>query len=217
MSNTWNFPCYTCSDWGSFDSANRGAHGMAWILDPAYSTNQPFTNTITGIFSLFIRSGWTDRGGVITQVLTSIGNGSEAKNGLFVSLGASGGNYSIGIQTNNRSTGTALHEVLLGDEDGAQWIQPDKWYQVAFSMSGSAFSYAINGTTSPQMTVVSSTNGDMNLDPNTSRWMHLSGAQGIATQISSNLLTAGANWPTCVVGASAWSDHIHRLDISDSA
>ena len=37
--NTWNFPCYTCNDWGSYDMAGgaggpRGAHGMVWAIGP---------------------------------------------------------------------------------------------------------------------------------------------------------------------------------------
>ena len=166
--------------------------------------NQPFTDTITGIFSFFLRFGWSDTAGTISQIFTSIGNNSGTKNGLIIYLGAISGEYKLIIETNDASAGTARHEVYLGDDNGTDWIQFDKWYQVGFSISPSGFSYAVNGTTSPTATVISSSNGNLNLS-GSSRIMHLSGAAANSALNSANLLLANANWPTFVVGASAWS------------
>ena len=139
MSNTWNFPCYTCSDWGSFDSANRGAHGMAWFLTRRFQ--QPSHLPIRLLVysrSLYVQDGRTGAG-VITQVLTSIGNGSESKNGLFVRSELQAAIITLGSRQITGQRELRCMRFWLGDEDGSLWIQPDKWYQVAFSMSPNRF------------------------------------------------------------------------------
>ena len=222
MSNTWNFPCYTCNDWGSFDrpggaGGTRGAHGMVWAIGPEVSTLQPFTNTITGIFSFFLRSGWSDVSHTLTQYLTSIGGRGQSSWGLYVRLTGGSGGSNLEIYAYDVVGGTARNQVQLGDEDGVSLIQADKWYQVAFSMSSSAFSYAINGSTTPTVNVVSAVNGDINLDTGSDRWWLMNGTtanSGKFTVTNADQLTVQSNWPTFVVGSSAWDTNY--IDLSSA-
>jgi len=193
---------------------------MIWAIGPEVSTLQPFTNTITGIFSFFLRSGWSDITNTLDQHLTSIGGLSEASAGLTIKLvqetSGNGGRLQILFYD---ATGAAnRHQIELGDEDGVNWIQADKWYQVAFSYSSGAFTYCVNGTTTPTINVLVAVNGALNLDAGNDRWWYHNGRaanSGKRTILNAeqNLVLDG--WPTFVAGAAAWSTTY--LDLSSSA
>ena len=203
MSNTWNFPCYTCNDWGTADAGARGAHGQVWAIGPEVSTLQPFTNTITGIFSFFLRSGWSDVSGTLTQHLTSIGGLSAASWGINIALAP--GNK-LNLLAYDITGATARNQIQLGDENGTDWIQPDKWYQVAFSMSSSAFSYCVNGSVTPKSTVVSAVNGALNLSVGNDRWWWLNGVTANSakrTELGGDQATVTDGWPTFIIGTAA--------------
>ena len=223
MSDTWNFPCYTCNDWGTFDMAGgaggpRGAHGMVWAIGPEISTLQPFTNTITGIFSFFLRSGWSDITHTLYQHLTSIGGLSAASWGFYVRLGPDTGGSNLQIYAYDMTGTAARSQIQLGDEDGVSLIQADKWYQVAFSMSASAFTYCVNGSTTPKATVISATTGDLNLDYGTDRWWYHCGVtanSGRHTLLNAEQALVQSGWPTFIVGAAAWDTNY--IDLSSAA
>ena len=178
---------------------------MVWAIGPEVAGGfQPFTNTITGIFSFFLRSGWSDVSETLVQNLTSISGINAASWGFYIALN---GNI-LEIYSHDASAGLARHQVQLGDEDGVNWIQPDKWYQVGFSISASAFTYAINGSTTPYVNVVSAVNGDLNLDSGNDRWWWLGGRKAnstLQTFVGGEQALIEDGWPTFVVGAAAWS------------
>ena len=186
----------------------RGAHGMVWAIGPEVSTLQPFTNTITGVFSIFLRSGWSDVTHTLNQNLTSFGSPGVASWGLKIVLAPGVGGSDLSIFAYDMVGTAARNQIHLGDEDGVSRIQADKWYQVAFSMSASAFSYCVNGSTTPKATVVSSTFGDLNLDYGNERWWYHNGVtanSGRRTVLSNEQLLVTSGWPTFIVGAAAWS------------
>ena len=73
MSNTWNFPCWTTRHQGP--NYTRGNIGNVFELGPGASsapaTTQPFTGTITVIFSLIMQSGgWSNLAGATEGVFS---------------------------------------------------------------------------------------------------------------------------------------------------
>ena len=174
---------------------------MVWAIGPEIVTLQPFTNTITGIFSFFLRSGWSDVSETLIQNFTSIGGAGAASWGFYVALNGA----KLEIYSHDVTAGLARHQVQLGDEDGVSWIQPDKWYQIGFSISASAFTYVINGSTTPYVNVVSAVNGNLNLAAGTDRWWLHNGVKANAPNLTSQQITIPSGWPTFIVGAAAWS------------
>ena len=219
--NTWNFPCYTCNDWGSFDmeggaGGERGAHGMVWAIGPevASSPLQPFTNTITGIFPIFLRSGWSDVSHTLIQHITSIGGLSAANWGIDINLGPGGW---LNVFAYDMGAVTSRHQVQLGDEDGVSQIQADKWYQLAFSMSSTNFSYCLNGSTTPLVNVISAVDGDLNLDYGNDRWWWHAGRtanSGLRTELDNEMIFIEDGWGTYITGAAAWDTNY--LDLTSA-
>ncbi len=210
MSKPWNFPCWQHRDRG--EEWDRCSGGMIVECGPgAQNPNpQPFVNDITLIFSFLFRSGWSDF--VHPQGLFSIGIPGLFTENQPLSLGILdvGGGYMV-LRTISRDTDANVerYNIELGDEDGTNWIQEDKWYQVGISFNDTEFTYCINGSITPKVNKVIDAPGVPNFDAGSERlFIGHGSANG---DVSPLLITSG--WPTCVVGTAAL--HNETLDFNN--
>jgi hypothetical protein len=98
--------------------------------------------------------------------------------------------------------------VSLGDEDGSNDIQDDKWYQMAISMSGSQLQYAVNGSTTPTVTITADTPSTPVLS--TDR-IFLHGGTATANSDPSGFTT---QWPSLLFGPMAM--YTTAIDLTSS-
>ena len=210
--NTWNFPCWTTMDNGPL-GGTRGNSGTLWEVGPGgneSSNTQPFTNSITAIFSFFIRTGWTDISD-LRQVLFSLGYSTATEPAFELALALGGSTPIMQAKAYDTAAATVRGDVRLGDEDGTNWIQPDKWYQVGVSIDGSSFTYAVNGVNTPKLILPVDAPGTLNLDRNSERiWVH--GPQASWGIAANNIIV---HWPSMVMGPAAFGTV--ALDFNDAA
>lgn len=218
--STWNFQCYQCMDDFPFNPAPRGRRGGVFTLGPGSrviggsnpsSTTLPFTNTITGVCSFFIRSGWTAQDGN-PQGIFSIGANTEASPGVYVSLIDTATNPAVRIFIYDGSANTTRHDVKIGDEDGVNWLQDDKWYQVGFSVGSGGITFAMNGTNAPKSTTTTDNAGALNLKSGDERIWTTGPAADNAASHPQTIQTSV--YPTVVLGPSIWATA--ALDFDDS-
>ena len=206
--DTWNFQCHQPQDDGP-DNPPRNSTGTLFSVGP--TATQPFTDEITSVFSFLVRSGWTSQ--------------DDAGQGLF-SIGVAGGHESVGyyfgqsgstpnmiFYIRNGSTGTMRYNIRIGDEDGINWLQDDKWYQFAISANSSRIQLACNGTTSPKTTVITNSPGSLNMNVIQDRIWMTSPSASIGT--ASDPIALTTLWPSVVLGPA-----MHRttaIDLTDSA
>lgn len=195
MSNsTWNFPTWQCHDKGLL--LTRATAGGAFTVDGPL----PFTTSIMGVFSFLIRSDYTANSAEPTAI-TSIG----ANGGTDVAFGAiinhnSAGNSFLGLQFYDTVGGAYRLSINVGDEDGINWLQEDKWYQIAFTADGTALNIVVNGSTTYTTTGFGAA-GDLSLDQGAERWWH---SAPVASWPAGTPFFVGSYWPSVVLGPSAW-------------
>jgi len=198
--DTWNFPCWQTADAGP-NATPRNNIGMAWIVGPAHVTTQPFTNTITCIFSLLMRTGWTSMDGG-AQGIFSIGQQGGASAAFHLQLTRSSTDPELTILAWDVPGGLQRYNIGLGDEDGTSWLSADKWYQFAISINPTGIVYAVNGSETAKAVETTKIPGNINVDNGNDRvWVHApSAAWGVSEPSLIN-----TNWPSVILGASAWS------------
>lgn len=209
--NTWNFPCWTTMDRGPLNP--RGDSGTLWEVGPGgneSSNTQPFTNSITAIFSFYIRTGWTDIS-TLFQSFFSIGYSGAADSAFRMDLFSPSTDPQVRIVGYDTAVSTKRYDLRLGDEGGINWLQADKWYQMGVSMDGSEMTFCVNGVTTPKRTIVTDAAGALNMDRNSERiWLH--GPQA-SWGIAANNITE--QWPSMVMGPAAFGTV--ALDFNDAA
>jgi len=207
--DTWNFQTWFCRDQGP------GVSPRAWIGSGfkfgSTDLPLPFTNSITGIFSFFLRTNFVASGGE-TMFLTSIGKRSAspafAAMGIFLNIFTSG-NSTLALQFYDHGNSVLRYDYRIGDEDGV-WLKMLKWYQVVFTADSSSLRISVNGKLNPIITAITHVPGPLNIDQGTERWWHLSpsAARNGITPVNTN-----NQWPSFIVGPSAW--HTGTLDLTD--
>jgi len=199
----WNFPCWTARDRGPDEPRNK--HGNLFQLNTV-----PFTDSITAIFSVLIRTGWTSQDGAV-QGIGSVGIQGETDCRFRISTNDhvnGGGRVGVNIVAYDQSQINVRHNVHLGDENGVDWMLNDKWYQVAVSINSSGIQYAVNGTLTPKMVISTNDPGNISLGGGRA-WMV--GPNAAINQTDPILISV--EWPTMIFGASAYSTQ--ALDLSD--
>ena len=202
--DTWNFQCHQTQDFGP-DGGSRQTEGTLFEVE-----TQPFSSEMTSIFSFLIRSGWTSQ--------------DDAKQGLF-SIGVNSGIESVGYAFNKSGTtplmlcsfkdgtaGTQRYSIGIGDEDGINWLQDDKWYQFVVSANASRIQYACNGSTSPKANINTDSPGFLNINTGFERiWM----TSPPANTGSTDPISLATIWPSVVIGACV--HYSTAIDLADSA
>jgi len=214
-SSTWNFPTYQCIDNLSVSSVTRATGGNIFTVGPAHSTTQPFSDTITGVFSIFIRSGWTNQNNATDQQgIFSIGFSGASTSTLYIVFSLASTNPAVTFFISDGGGSPTRYHFRVGDEDGINWLQDDKWYQIAFSASSSGVSYAVNGSTTPIVITTADVAGDINLDSGNERIWAVGGPT--AAWGTNNPTTINSPvWSSLLMGPSCWSTQ--GLDFSSSA
>lgn len=208
--DTWNFPTWLCRDRGPSLSprADRG-HNFT-----AQSQTLPFSSSITCVFSFLARSGHTAEANEQTY-LTTIAKQSGAHTALSLRLNmdtSTPENSKLRVRFYDIPGAVERYNQHLGDENGTDWLHFDKWYQVVISANATRLQFAVNGSTTPTTTLVTSTPGSLNLDDGSERWWHFGPP---ANSGSANPILLTDEWPSCMVGASAWD--APALDLTDQA
>lgn len=205
---TWNFPTWQCNDWPQ-DPVGRGRKGAVFTLGPgsrASGTTNPFAQEITGVFSFLIRDGWTDVSG-LDQGIISIGNYNSGFTsgiiGLWAYLVDSGTTPGIRIQMSSTVSGLGRYASKFGDEDGASWLQTDKWYQVGFSANDSTWTYVINGSTTPKESVIANNPGNIDLNDDLAQSRIWVGGPKCNINFT-NPQFHTSDYPSMVLGPAAW-------------
>lgn len=214
--DTWNFPCWTTRDKGP--GFTRNTTGNIFELGAGTTTvpgtTLPFTDTITAIFSVLIRSGWTSTDGA-TQGIASVGTRSATDSSFRMSTNddaSVGGRPAINIVGWNESGATVRYDIHLGDENGDDYMWFDKWYQVAVSINDAGIVYAVNGSITPKVLVATNNPGVIDMDGGSPRaWML--GAFASSSQASTATVLLG--WPSMIFGSSAY--YSEYIDLTDSA
>lgn len=214
MSDTWNFQCWQPTDWGPDASEARHQHGALFEIGPgadaAATQTQPFTDTMTVMFSFYQRAGWSDTDGIDVDGMISLGSSADTNSGLAIYFGQTGSDYRLHIDVWDEVAGAYRYQIILGDEDGINWNRPNKWYQCAVSFDSSGISYCVNGSTSPKVTETTNSPGAINLNNGTARlWLHNSFAD-----ITTAVFFINGGWSTVVTGPTIMSTE--KLDFSSS-
>lgn len=212
--DTWNYPCWQTSDWGPDNAEARHQHGAVFEIGPGATgtatQTQPFSDSMTILFSFYQRAGWSDTDGG-QDGLFSLGSSGNTHAAMNISLGATGIPYKLSIEVWDQVAGAYRYIILLGDEDGTEWIKPDKWYQCGISFDSTGISWCINGETSPTVTETTNAPGAVNLDNASERlWVH----SAVADTITAIFFLEGG-WPTVVVGPTIMTSV--KMDFSDAA
>ncbi len=227
----WNFQCWEDMDWGPLeDAGSRCVHGgvnitgrkSGWVYNiPAGlrpDTNLWFVGQGTLLMSFLIHDTYTAADN-IAQYLVSFGVGGDAKHSfrMFVRH-QDPGDSKIHFEVWDRNTATDRYIATLGDEDGVSWLQTNKWYQLAVSISPTAIQTCINGEVGHTADVTTNTPGPLNwsnpIENTTGEW---AGIPGFATNSasSSRLIFFKANYSTMVRGPVALDTT--ALDLSSAA
>lgn len=208
--NTWNFACWAPRDHGP-DNPPRQRSGTVFEcgIGAQTSTSQPFTESMTSIFSIFIRPGWTSQDDGFQGIfsIAQIGAFEAVRHAFINSLTSP----AVQIRFKDAASNTARYFVNIGDEDGINWLQDSKWYQVAVSVDNSNFTFAMNGSTSPKTSTITNVPGALNIDFGSERiWM----TGPTAAWGSQTPLFVNHSYPTVILGAAAHSTKV--LDLSSS-
>lgn len=208
---TWNFPTWQCRDKGpGFTRADAGS---------GFSTYQvvhqalPFSSAMTGIFSFLAESGKVADAGQ-QQFITSIGyQGSPtyANFGLDMVMNQTLTSF-FRLTFYDHNAAAMRYLWSVGDEDGVNWLQYDKWYQVAFSVNASRLQVVVNGSTTPKVTKTTDAPGTLNLDQGDERWWHTGPVAAWGLSDGQVAFILGL-WPSVVLGPSAWE--ATAIDLSD--
>ena len=204
---TWNFPTWQCRDKGALVSPRASAGGAFTSNTVALADNSMF-----GVFSFLLRSGKTADGNEL-QYLTSIGkqNGTDAAMGIYLNHNVSG-DSKLTILFYDVVGGAYRHLYLFGDEDGTSWLKEDKWYQIAFTATTTAFQWMINGSATATQGTATTVAGNLNLQDSSERWWHACPA---ASWNKTDPYTITSQWPSVVLGPSAWDATVQ--DLTDTA
>jgi hypothetical protein len=191
---TWNFPTWQCQDRGIV--LTRATAGGA--IDAAGPL--PFSSSIMGVFSFLIRSDYTADGNE-AQMLTSIGASGATQNAMAIEVyhSAAASSY-IWFRFWDEVGGVYRYREAIGDENGTDWLQTDKWYQVAFTADASALTVVVNNSTTPTQTISTNVPGALNLAEGTERWRHAMPSANSGIPPGSKL----TEWPSVLLGPSAW-------------
>lgn len=206
--DTWNYPTWQSRDKGP--GSTRADAGAGFVYGTGNPT-LPFTNSMTGIFSFFLRQNFVADSNEL-QFLTSIGHQSASvAAALQIALRVNDpGDSKLTIAFYDEVNSLYRYNYTIGDEDGTSWLKFGKFYEVVFAADTTGFRYAINGSVSSKVTVVAHVPGALNMREGTERWWHLSptAAYAVATPVS-----VLEHWPSFIVGPSAW--HTGTLDLTD--
>ena len=181
---------------------------MVWMLGPGVDGGHqlPFTESITCVFSLLQRTGWSASSGEL-HGLFGIGDYNNAESAIRIY--ANGSPLSLYVSVWHKATTTYRYQIRLGDEDGVSDFSADKWYQIGLSVSASGISYVVNGSTTPKTTITTNAPGALGLD-RSKLWVHHSEPnRGVYPPIF-----IGDGWPTLVLGPAMY--HRTALDFSSS-
>ena len=211
--DTWNFPCWSTEDAGP--GAPRNTRGMLFATGPPGSGAPtggvlPFSSEMTSIFSMFIRPGWTSQDGG-QQGIFSIGVASVTET-VGHSFILSSTTPALFISYKDGGTAAERYEISIGDEDGTNWLQDNKWYQFAVSANSSRIQYVCNGSITPKDNVITNTPGALNINAGAGRvWMTSPPASwGIAT----DPIGITQNWPSVILGPAM--HYSTAIDLSSS-
>jgi hypothetical protein len=207
--NSWNFPCWIPHDQGPSFTRNRW--GQSWQSSPT-----PFSSSITAIFGFLIRSGgWTSTDGE-PQTIGSIGYKGATEAAFRLTLntyGRTGQRPSIGLIAYDTFASDYRYNINLGDENGTDWLDFDKWYMCAVSINNSECTYAMNGTNTPKVNITTNNPGDLNLNNNSDRaWML---GPNAAFNLDDTIL-ATTEFPTVIVSPAAYSTGYIDLTNADN-
>jgi hypothetical protein len=226
MNTTWNFPVEMKRDGGLIPPGfDRTTGGMGWG-----ATGVPPNGPLTIIFPFLFRSqvaapeSYTadvaidsfPAGGTATaQYFTSIGKNGDTQSELVVYMvydSAGGAGSFLRFYSYNNAGANVRYAYKLGDENGTDWLQGDKWYQVVLVYEATGFTYAINGSTTPTVTFTDNTPGA--IDFANRRWWHNTPDARNTVSHPAQLPT-GQSWPSFYVGPTAF--YYGAIDVTDAA
>jgi len=206
---SWNFPCSRTADKGP--AFTRGQQGMIFETGPGgFRTQaaQPFTENMTYLFSFLARTGWT-ADSAARQYLSYMGrNGGNSHMQTFATMN-SASDSKLSFIARNDNVGADRYVIDLGDEDGTSWLSFDKWYQIGIAFSGSALTFAVNGSATPKRTITTNSPGTLELAFGTEKLWINGGSVGFANTNPTGL-TSG--WPSLIVGPGAMSTTVLDFD-----
>lgn len=177
--DTWDFQCWQDRDLGP--GAARGEDGCSFSVS---GQALPFSNALSGVISFYILGGYTytisDPASQPAQWLHSISYRTAGTNNdafmIKVFNEPSGTGY-VQFRFYDDSAGVLRYQYNIGDEDGINGLQENKFYQVAFSADATSFQYVMNGSTTPLIVGTPTSNpGALNISLNTERWWFSGGA-----------------------------------------
>ncbi len=223
MSIEWDYPCYQYID----DSTEltiqspRNTHGMFWSLGSPHPTTFPFTDEITLFFSFLVRSGnWSavdtidNRHGILSMAKAGASH-SACNAGLLLNPSSP---FRIQVRFEDNVANATRYDFQIGDENGVDWIQTDKMYQVGISANATRFQYVVNGSTTPKVIVNTDSPGALQLGDATRYWVGHNGAAWGHTPILNNPLDYSpvtSGFSTLLTGP--MMAHSTAIDLSDAA
>ena len=169
---SWNFPYWVTRD---DPVGTRHQDGQLWECGPGANSggnDNIFTNELTVIGAFYIRTGWTDTS--TANALHSIFSvGKQSAGVVWFNVIEVSGTQRLRIFAQDLVASTQRYDILIGDEDGTNWIQSDKWYSYAISVSNTAVSFVVNGSTTPKKTETTNSPGTLSMnDANVRYWLH---------------------------------------------
>ena len=210
--DTWNFNCWNTTDSGP-GPGDRGILGMIYETGPGAMRSpnaQPFTESMTYIFSFFARTGWTWDDPAIQSIMW-MGKGTQITHLHIYAVMDTAANPKVHVIVKNGSSGTVRYQIELGDEDGASWLSFDKWYQMAIAFDENGIKWAVNGTNKPKRTITTNSSGSLEMDNGSEIiWLY-----GGPTPIGgNNPVSVQSNWPSLVIGPAAFTTT--KLDLNSA-
>ena len=197
--DTWNFPCWQCRDLGP--GSSRGTAGQNYTVE---GQTLPFVNSLSGVFSFFAESGKVADDHTLT-LLMSIGRSGNVtyapwEIGLRMTTDPAKTSR-IEFRAKDHASATTRYNWRVGDEDGVNWLQFNKWYQVAFSVNATRLLIAVNGSTTYTVNKVTDAPGALNMNEGSERIWYFGPSAGYGF---ANPISIGNSWPSCVVGPAAY-------------
>lgn len=207
--DTWNYACENNKDNDAIPRNSRG--GIAEL--ESGSRTYPWTNTFTTIFSFYHRDLWSAPPPIIHGIF-GVGKIGDAETGIGIKV--EGDPMKLNIEAWDRNATAFRLQLDLGDENGVDWIQSNKFYQVGISISSSAISWAVNGVTAPKQTITTNSPGVLNLGGGvpTSFGRAIWGNSG-ANQVQAGWTFYQQDYTSLIQGASLWDSSY--LDFSSAA
>jgi len=213
----WDFPTWQLRDAGPDKSGARNTTGTGYQQTPVSIPS----NVITCVFPFLFRSetaaphkSWTGNDNTVMG-FTSIGRAADAGSQIHIYMyydKITPANSRVFVNSWNTSLGAWRYLFQLGDEDGVNWLQEDKWYQCVIVYGTNSLTFAINGSITPSTAIGANTPSGLDFNSFTRRWWHHSPE---ASWGAANTLNINSQWGSYVAGPTAFK--YTALDLTDSA